>query len=221
LQNHISQFDLVVVAAGNGVFTKNLRKLMNISQSTNDYEQRDEVDRLAINLIYETATHETFERNGKPIDRYVMGAEGITYSHSNDSKNHVQIYTYPVGALHEVFASMPESFKTKAAYSGSGVALTLDGKRNGEVVLSEEEAAWFKTYANAVKRVFQKFDMPVPAENQIKVFFASRYEYHYEKAAGLLYGVPVLFVGDSCGSTDYKLGLSLGRGLLAAFYLAN
>lgn len=219
LEECIGQYDLVLIAAGNGLFTQNLRQLMNISQSTSDYDERDEIDRRAIYLNYEAAEGETYERNGKLIERSDMGAEGVTYAHSNDFMNHVQIYTYPVGPLREIFASMPESFKAKAAYSSCSFPLTLDGQKNS--VLSKEETVWFEDYSHAVERIFHKFDISVPSKNQIKVYFAPRFEYHYNKAAASLHDVPVLFIGDSCGFTDYKLGLSLGRGLLVTKHLAS
>jgi hypothetical protein len=53
----------------------------------------------------------------------------------------------------------------------------------------------------------------------VKIYYAARSEYYWQTVAQPDY--PSFFVGDSAGSTDYKMGLSMGRGLLATQYLAS
>lgn len=221
LKENIGKFDVVLIAAGNSEFTRKLRKVMGISRAVCDNEEREEVDRRGVYLNYETEDKETYERCGKLLLGAEKSAKGITYAHSNDSSNHVQIYTYPVGDLRKIFAAMPESFKRTAAFSGSNRPLTFDGNKAGENALSAEERQWLDTYSAAIKNILRHFKIPFPTDDKIRTFYAPRFEYYYEVAGETLSNTPVLFIGDACGGTDYKLGISLGRGIITAMQLTD
>lgn len=221
LQDRINQYDLAIVTAGNGIFTKNLRKLTNISDLATDDNYRDDLEKIGVYMLFETDDKELYERCGQLMTGCELGAKGLTYAHSNDSSNHLQIYTYPSGETREIFAQMPESFKKIAAFRSSSSCLTLDGKFNGKEMLSSEEKQWLQVYSSAIKQILKKFEVPHPADDKIRVYYATRCEYCYDKAATSICGTPLLFVGDSAGGTDYKLGLSLGRGLITTMNLVH
>jgi Alr-MurF fusion protein len=219
LKQKIDGFDLVIVAAGNGIFTQNLRRALNISKVTK--ENREEIESRGIYLLYEGVGMESFERNGDLLRRSELSPAGITYAHSNDSSNHVQIYTYPEGPFRKLFEKMPESFKVKAKFSTQNSLLTLDGRKGGDTDLNNLESQWLKEYSQTLKLIFQNFSIPLPVDDEIKVCFATRGEYFYKSSASSLWQVPILFIGDACGGTDYKFGISLGRGLLTAKHLSE
>lgn len=218
LRENINAYDIVLVATGNGAFTKSLRKFMKVSSMM--IEDREEIDSHGVYLVYEATARETYERKGRLVSKSKFTANGITYAHSNDSANHVQVYTFPVGKLRDVFAQMPASFKETAGFSGSNQQLTFDGKKNGEKLLLDEQR-WFDLYKRTMKEILYRLQVPVVPDEKIKVYYAQRSEYYYENAATTLMGVPVLFIGDASGCTDYKLGLSLGRGLFTVMHLTQ
>lgn len=221
LQKLANNYDLVLVAAGNCELTQETRQILNVSKITTDDDFRAEVDRRGIYLAYEADLSETYLREGKLIDRMEMSGKGITYVHSNDPRNHVQIYTYPLGELRDLFSKMPESFKDVAKFANPNQALTFDGKVNGMNALTKNEQKWFDAFAIAVRRSLQHFEIPFPSEDKIKVFYASRKEYFYDVSAASYLNIPFLFIGDSSGCTDFRYGLSLGRGLLATKQLIH
>lgn len=214
-----ASFNIVFVAAGNGVLTQELRKTLNIFDLSTDSKSRKEIDRRGAYLVYKIHETESYERNGKLIKRIDFLENGVTYTASNHSTNHIQVYTYPVGKLQQVFEEMPESFKKTAAFSSYLPSLTLNGLKGGKDALSRSERRWLITFSSTVKEIFESLHIPYPSDNEIEVYFATRGEYHYKTAAKSFEGIPILFLGDACGSTDYKQGLSLGRGLINVVHL--
>lgn len=214
-------FDLILVAAGNGDFTKNLRHSMNLSSATCDIKERDETDRRGAYLIFEADGKEDYLRDGNLIARMDMAARGITYVHSNNIDNHVHIYSYPVGELRDIYAKMPEAFKATAGFTSSTQPLRLNGKKGDIDALSVDEQRWFQVYSSKMKSILQDFQVHLPSDDKIQVYFAPRCEYYYDVAGGIVSRTPVLFIGDACGCTDFKLGFSLGRGLIETKKLSD
>merc|ERR1719253_146654 len=61
------------------------------------------------------------------------------------------------------------------------------------------------------------------AENflhKVRFCYARREPYRYDSVYTEVEGVPLFFLGDSAGSTDFKKGLSCGRGLLCSADMA-
>jgi len=56
--------------------------------------------------------------------------------------------------------------------------------------------------------------------HKVRLCYARRDRYRYGSVYTEVEGVPVIYLGDSAGSTDFKQGLSCGRGLLCAAQLA-
>jgi hypothetical protein len=88
--------------------------------------------------------------------------------------------------------------------------------------VTQESTTWLlSNYAPVVKKILQEYNVEVPEDSNICVFYGPRYEYYYENVAKTYtYGkgqecktIPILFMGDSAGGTDYRLGLSLSRGM--------
>lgn len=70
-----------------------------------------------------------------------------------------------------------------------------------------------------MKNILRHFHIAIPSDDKIQTFFSPRSEYYYEVAGKTLSNVPVLFIGDAYGGTDYKFGISLDaarRGLIAS-----
>lgn len=57
--------------------------------------------------------------------------------------------------------------------------------------------------------------------HKVRLYYARREPYRYESVCTEVEGVPVIYLGDSAGSTDFKKGLSCGRGLFCAAELAR
>merc|ERR1712232_117130 len=55
--------------------------------------------------------------------------------------------------------------------------------------------------------------------HKVRLCYARREPYRYNSVYTEVEAVPVIYVGDSAGSTDFKKGLSCGRGLLCACQL--
>jgi Alr-MurF fusion protein len=92
--------------------------------------------------------------------------------------------------------------------------------------LSDTVKNWFTRYRAELLKVVNKFAIPIPDDlSQIQVFYAPRTEYYWDAAATHILwsgsARPLFFLGDSAGSTDYKLGLSMGRGLLSVQALSQ
>jgi alanine racemase len=173
-----------------------------------------------IYLIYQNAEVESYWRDEQPISYLSLAEQGISYAAANNTKLDVQLYTYPAGRLTEIFAHMPASFMEHSQYRPLPQALDLTGKG-----LPSDAMLWFEQYKTLVVEQLQQYKLQFPCDlSEIKVFYAARTEYYWNVVAtnSLSYAnCPLFFVGDSAGSTDYKFGLSVGRGFLAASYLAQ
>ena len=170
-----------------------------------------------IYLIYRLSQPGSFCRGREPLPLAELHKNGIAYAVSANAEGHVQVYTFPMGALEALYARMPSSFADHARFGRSGRAVTLGSNPH----LPPEAARWFKDYISKVREILAHAGVFMPSEpTAVKVFYALRGEYYFEHVvAKVSVGegqVPLFFVGDSAGSTDYQLGLSGGRGLLAA-----
>ena len=92
--------------------------------------------------------------------------------------------------------------------------------------LTNTTKKWFENYKAAIFKITNKFNLPIPDDlSQIQVFYAPRSEYYWDTVATNIPWLddskPLFFLGDSAGSTDYKLGLSMGRGLLSVQALSQ
>jgi|GEM_PF-1924439 len=194
-----------------GSYAKGLREKANLLAG-----KSTETKGPGIYLIYQNETTESYLRNGKPISYSDLGEKGISYAAANNSNKDVQIYTYPGGELFLIFEQIPESFIQHSQYS-----VTNDLNMTG-YGLPEDAKSWFNQYKAVVLAEMFKADIPLPADlAKIKVFYAQRTEYYWNRVVTKIrlkteqIDTPLFFVGDSAGSTDYKLGLSMGRGLLS------
>ncbi len=92
--------------------------------------------------------------------------------------------------------------------------------------LTNNTKKWFEGYKVAIVNIAQRFNIAIPDDlSQIRVFYAPRTEYYWDLAATTMAleenTRPLFFLGDSAGSTDYKSGLSMGRGLLSVQSLSQ
>lgn len=199
-----------------GGYAKTLRHELNIATG-----KSPEFKGHGIYLIYQNNKMEHYIRNSSPISYVALGENGISYAASNNANRDVQLYTYPEGELAEVFADIPDGFMQRAAYKQNSKALDLSGK--GLVGTMQK---WFERYKTIVLKTAKKFDITLPDDlSRIQVFYASRMEYYWNDVVTEIPwksgSRPLFFLGDSAGSTDYKSGLSLGRGLLAVQELSQ
>lgn len=168
-----------------------------------------------IYLIYQNDQIENYWRNDKPLSYIELGEKGISYAAANNRSRDVQLYTYPAGKLANVFLQMPQSFMEYSQYRSMDQALTMTGEG-----LPEDARLWFENYKAVLLEHLRFFSIQLPRDpGKIRVFYAARTEYYWQvvtSTAVTSANCPLFFVGDSAGSTDYKFGLSVGRGLLAA-----
>lgn len=174
-----------------------------------------------IYLIYQNKAPEDYQRDGKPLSYQILGENGISYAATNNQAYDVQLYTYPAGDLLSVFENIPQEFKEKARFGVKEEPLNMTG-----LGLSADSLPWFDSYKKKVMAEVSKAGIQLPADlTRIQVFYAARSEYYWNTVATKIQtkggDIPLFFVGDSAGSTDYKLGLSLGRGLLAVQKLSK
>ncbi len=173
-----------------------------------------------IYLIYQNDQIENYWRDGKPISYSELGEKGISYAAANNRSLDVQLYTYPAGKLADVFLQMPQSFMEYSQYRSMDQALTMTGEG-----LPEDARQWFETYKAVLVEQMRFFNLRLPQEpSKIRVFYAARSEYYWDAVTSdmeIPINCPLFFLGDSAGSTDYKFGLSVGRGLLAAQQLSS
>lgn len=94
----------------------------------------------------------------------------------------------------------------------------------GEKASSPAFEAWFDAVRYQVSgNLFKMGIVGTRAENflhKIRLCYARRQPYRYDGVYTEVENVPVVYLGDSAGSTDFKKGLSCGRGLLCASQLA-
>jgi len=57
--------------------------------------------------------------------------------------------------------------------------------------------------------------------SECQLYYAPRSEAYFPQVQGLVDDVPTMFVGDAAGGTDYRLGLSGSRGLMAGTFIAE
>ena len=209
----------IFIATGPGQFTTDLRHELLMAEG-----KKREHKGHGIYLIYRNQSLESYEQ----LKSSELGADGLTYAASNNRQKDVQIYTYPAaqGPLKEVYdelkGDVAREFMGRAGFKQYlSNPLSLDDEFLG--LEQSEGSLWFKKFKDAVVELSQKHKVPLP-ENlaDVKVIYAERSEYHWQKVSMRFNNkVPLYFVGDASGGTDYKLGLSLGRGLLAVDELTS
>lgn len=175
-----------------------------------------------IYLIYKNQNNENYVRNNNPISYSTLSECGISYAASNNCHYDVQLYTYPAGELSNVFNEIPETFIQQARYNSQSHSLDMTGS-----LLSDATKLWFENYKEIIKIETKKAGIELPTDlTKIKVYYAARSEYYWNIVSTKWQWVndskvPLFFLGDSAGSTDYKFGLSVGRGFLAVDMLVN
>jgi len=96
--------------------------------------------------------------------------------------------------------------------------------RRGEKASSPAFEAWFDAVRYQVSLNLIKMGIfGSNAENflhKVRLCYARRQPYRYNGVYTEVENVPVVYLGDSAGSTDFKKGMSCGRGLLCASQLA-
>lgn len=92
--------------------------------------------------------------------------------------------------------------------------------RAGEKASSAAFEAWFDAVRYQISLNLHRMGIfGTNAENflsKVRLCYARRSPYRYNSVYTEVEGVPVIYLGDSAGSTDFKKGLSCGRGLLCA-----
>jgi len=111
-------------------------------------------------------------------------------------------------------------------------ACTLDWRRGsgrshphiGEKASSPAFEAWFAAVRYQISlNLYRMGIFGSCAENflhKVRLCYARREPYRYDSVYTEVEGVPVIYLGDSAGSTDFKKGLSCGRGLMCASQVA-
>ena len=168
-----------------------------------------------IYLIYQNEYVENYQRENIPLAYHALGENGLSYAASNNSRYDVQLYTYPAGRLAAVLQDIPASFIERAKYRTTQAPLNLGGAG-----LPDDARLWFEQYRDHVQAETAKARISLPTDlTKIKIYYAPRTEYYWQTAATTFVlgnqSIPLFFLGDSAGSTDYKFGLSVGRGFLA------
>ncbi|MBI2785149.1 MAG: alanine racemase [Legionella longbeachae] len=176
-----------------GTQAKMLRQELNLLSG-----KPPEIKGHGIYLIYQNKKMEHYKRSEHNLSYVELGKNGVSYAAANNSYLDVQLYTYPEGNLVSIFHEIPEEFIQRAVY---------------------------KQNANPLD-IANKFNIAMPDDlSQIRVFYAPRTEYYWDIAASNIpwqeHSRPLFFLGDSAGSTDYKSGLSMGRGLLSVQALSQ
>lgn len=96
--------------------------------------------------------------------------------------------------------------------------------RVGEKACSPAFEAWFDAVRCQISiNMYRMGIFGTHAENflhKVRLCHARRDPYRYNSVYTDVEGVPVIYLGDSAGSTDFKKGLSCGRGLMCSFQLA-
>lgn len=100
----------------------------------------------------------------------------------------------------------------------------FDYPRAGEKARSPAFHAWFDAVRFQIAlNLFKMGIFGSQAEkflHKVRLCYARRQPYRYNRVRTEVEDVPVIYLGDSAGSTDFKKGLSCGRGLLCAARLA-
>ena len=91
-------------------------------------------------------------------------------------------------------------------------------KEHQESLVDSIDQAWWCSYYDSLKKRLDEFLIEIP--DTTSVHYAEKAEYFYECISSQLpvwedENCAIVYVGDSAGGTDYRLGMSLGRGLLS------
>lgn len=201
-----------------GTYAKPLRKKLNLLDGKSPEKKGD-----GIYLTYQNKGIENYIRNGVSLSYVDLGQKGMTYAASNNYNYDVQLYTYPTGKLETVFNKIPKSFIHRAKYSSKLKALNL-----ADTDIPEDAKKWLEDYIDVITSETAKVGIHLPADlKKINIFYALRTEYYWNNVATEMrwpenqLTTPLIFLGDSAGGTDYKLGLGAGRGFLAVAELIN
>lgn len=181
-------------------------------------------------LTFRHEGHEDYLRGGKPMNGAALDKRGVSYVASNNVHRNAQIYSFPRSPLGPetpltpVFASMPDGFKKTAGFSTAREPVTLAGGGG----LEGEAAEWFLAYRATLLAELKALEVPLPDHSSVADYYAQRSEWYWtsttqdaECASDGGRPVPVFFLGDAAGCTDYWRGQSGGRGLLAGSALAG
>ncbi|MBA2655423.1 MAG: alanine racemase [Tatlockia sp.] len=199
-----------------GAFAKTLRQELNVAGG-----KPTEIKGHGIYLIYQNKKIEHYKRDENPLSYVELGRNGISYAAANNDNLDVQLYTYPEGDLAAIFQEIPDEFILHAVYKPNLSALDMRGDK-----LTNTAKKWFERYKAEIVKIAKRFNITIPDDlSQIRVLYAPRTEYYWDVAATNIAweenSRPLFFLGDSAGSTDYKSGLSMGRGLLSVQALSQ
>jgi len=225
---------IIFFTAGDGAFNEDLRISLDVPVKVWDFTDKEYILD-GVYLIYRNNKDgdplrkfdEDYRRNGQFMNRFDLSRHGLTYSASNDEQRDVQVYTYPVGILEEIYTKMPESIKTSTRFPQglnykTGHILTEAQRLNPDpsTLIKIRENEWLEELRNILDKLFETFEIYIPPD--AKLHYARRIQYAYANTHSQnKNGVDVVFVGDSMGGTDYKYGLNLGRGLYSAYNLVE
>lgn len=96
--------------------------------------------------------------------------------------------------------------------------------RSGEKAGSAGFEAWFNAVRYQIAlNMYRMGIFGTHAEeflDKVRLCYARREPYYFNSVFSEVQGVPIVYLGDSAGSTDFKKGMSCGRGLLCASKLA-
>jgi len=142
--------------------------------------------------------------------------------YSNNANGDVQIYTMYTAISQRIpeLKDIPESFQRRCTY-GRQEPVTFDGKG-----LEGEALQWWLRYRQVLIEGQKELDFPFPEDSRVNVWYAGRGEYYYDTVAlewtGSGRNVPVFYIGDAAGGTDWvRFGASLMRGMRAGLHLAD
>jgi hypothetical protein len=224
-----SEYKIIFITAGYSDITKDTRRRLQIDIMKYDFLNAP-LD--GVYLIYKNVIdgvtpekiNEDYKRNGSYMNRIDLSNNGLTYSATNNGPRDVQLYTYPVNSLIQFYESMPESLKTTASFpKGLNYKLGRTLAENEGKELSEEmkkENRWLEQLRPVLDDLFNRFGIYIP--EHAKLHYAKRLQYAFKHTHGYNeHNVPVVYLGDAMGGTDYKYGLNLGRGLYCADNLVS
>ena len=186
-------------------------------------------------LNFQQTEKETYRRGKHLLSSTFFKHHGFTYTSSNNRFNRTQVYTYPNGILSKIFNHIPDEIRYKGIYHLDHKKNILHLGDNMPVGLSASTQYWLGMYKQYVLSFIYKMKISLPDDlKRIQLFYAPRSLNFFDKAwhhatfvtnltsaDRTLFKRPVVYIGDALGSTDYRLGLSLGRGLLMSDYLTN
>ena len=225
---------IIFFTAGAGLFNEDLRISLNIPIKVWDFTDSEyELD--GVYLIYrnnkdgdsQRKFDEDYRRNGQFMNRFDLSRNGLTYSASNNEQRDVQVYTYPVGVLEDIYRKMPDTIKRSASFPQginykTGHILTESQRLNPDpsTLVKIKENEWLVELRHILDNLFETFEIYIP--HDANLHYAKRIQYAFANTHSRnINGVDVVFVGDSMGGTDYKYGLNLGRGLYSAYNLVE